>query len=100
MDVTEKALQERYASQDTDELLELIAGGNLTEEALRIAEAELRKRGYDPPAQSVVSDKVIQSTKTSTNAQKAKWVLFVVLFALFHRPIFDAISAVLGFLTH
>jgi len=63
MNVSEKELESRYSELDTEELLELVARGSLTEVALHIAKAELGKRGETDPVLADVPFEKAESAK-------------------------------------
>jgi uncharacterized RDD family membrane protein YckC len=62
MQVTEQDLRERYASMETEQLLELQAQGNLTETAARVLEEELAKRSISPRDRAAIASELKQQT--------------------------------------
>jgi len=62
MQVTEQDLRERYASMETEQLLELQARGDLTETAARVLEQELARRPISAEDRAAISSELKQQT--------------------------------------
>jgi len=62
MQVTEQDLRERYASMETEQLLELQARGDLTETAARVLEQELARRPISAEDRAAITSELKQQT--------------------------------------
>lgn len=62
MQVTEQDLRERYASMETEQLLELQARGDLTETAARVLEQELARRPISAEDRAAITSELQQRT--------------------------------------
>lgn len=72
MNVSEKQLEDRYSDLETEDLLELVARGGLTEDAFRIVKAELEKRGETEPVLPDVSFEAAESAKLQIQVSLSK----------------------------
>lgn len=80
MDGYRRQVREQYARLDSEELVERVKDGTLTDEAQRLAEAELASRGISllqlPP--SIVEDLTVKQQAKNTRAWIRLWARFFV----------------------
>jgi hypothetical protein len=74
MEVTVEQLRSRYELWQTEDLLALLAGGDLTQEAEFILMTELRARGYGDRDSAVEAGGVVVEAKREAKGRVGSWL--------------------------